>query len=131
MAKKNHAIILRNKERRSLRFVPVYPKYLQQQEDIWKEVPGYFNRFQVSNKGSVCMVKLNFNRVVLPQNQINRRDKGSCLVVNFKMGDRIVKKFVHELVANAFAPNPLNFKKIRHKNGNIHDNRASNLEWVD
>ena len=50
---------------------------------------------------------------------------------SFKMGDRIVKKFVHELVANAFLPNPLNFKKIRHKNGNIYDNRASNLEWVD
>jgi hypothetical protein len=130
MAKKNHAIILRNKERRSLRFVPEYPKYLQPKADIWKEVPGYYNRFQVCNTGEVCMVKLNFNRVLLPQNQINKRDKESYLIVHFKMGDRIVKRLVHELVANAFIPNPLKLTNIRHKNENFLDNRACNLEWV-
>ena len=129
MAKKHHAIILRNKERRSLRLVPDFPKYLQKQEELWKEIPGYSNIFQVSNFGHICMVKFNFNRVVLPQNQIDKRDRSSLLIVHFKIGGKIIKKFVNELVANAFVPNPNNFKNIRHKNGNLLDNRASNLEW--
>jgi len=37
---------------------------------------------------------------------------------------------VHELVANAFIPNPLKLTNIRHKNENFLDNRACHLEWV-
>ena len=38
---------------------------------------------------------------------------------------------VHELVAEAFIPNPGNMKHIRHKDGNIRNNRADNLEWTN
>ena len=37
---------------------------------------------------------------------------------------------VHRLVAQAFVPNPHGFTDILHKNGNILDNRADNLEWA-
>lgn len=43
---------------------------------------------------------------------------------------RYEKKYVHELVAEAFVPNPDHKTNIRHKNGDIRDNRAENLEWV-
>ena len=36
---------------------------------------------------------------------------------------------IHFLVANTHVPNPKKFRFIKHKNGNIHDNSAENLEW--
>lgn len=51
-----------------------------------------------------------------------------CVVLEDDKGDRVVKR-VHELVAIAHVPNPQGKVKIRHKNGDITDNRATNLEW--
>lgn len=38
--------------------------------------------------------------------------------------------YVHRLVALSFLPNPSRALKIRHKNGNTHDNHVTNLEWI-
>lgn len=125
MSKKHHAVILRNKERNSLRSLSK-----DQQSQIWKEITGYSSKFQVSNLGKVCMVKSNFDRLDLPQSLFNKRESSSFLVVYFNIGGKRVVKFVHELVAKAFVTNHNNLKHVKHKNGNIYDNRASNLEWV-
>ena len=123
--KKYHAVILRNKERNSLRGLSE-----DQKSQIWKEITGYGGKFQISNLGNVCMVKSNFERIGLPQSQYNNRKLNSLLIVYFNISGKRIIKFVHELVANAFVTNHNNFKHIKHKNGNIYDNRACNLEWV-
>jgi hypothetical protein len=38
--------------------------------------------------------------------------------------------FVHKLVATTFLSNPDKFSLVGHKNGNLTDNRASNLFWT-
>ena len=57
------------------------------------------------------------------------KDGEPFVVLEDNNGDRVVRK-VCVLVAEAFVPNPNNKSNIRHKNGNVADNRADNLEWV-
>jgi len=39
-------------------------------------------------------------------------------------------KLVHRMVAETFIPNEAGHKCVQHKNGETHDNRASNLRWM-
>lgn len=42
-----------------------------------------------------------------------------------------VKKYVHMMVAESFVPNPNEFKFVIHKDGDVSNNHADNLQWVD
>src|SRR5580765_393476 len=89
-------------------------------DEEWRTVarnPAY----EVSNLGRI--------RKILPL----LRDHNGYLAVQFydpaaKSRHRNVR--VHQLVAEAFLPNPDHLPEVNHKNSNKLDSSAENLEWV-
>jgi len=55
-------------------------------------------------------------------------DKGYLRVV-LSINNKPIKKSIHQLVAEAFIPNPLRLKYVNHKDGNRSNNSVENLEW--
>ena len=96
--------------------------------EIWKDIVGYENLYQISNFGNV--LSLNYANKHFPKIlKTNRHKDGYQLVGLSKNGS---KKFftVHKLVAQAFIPNPQNKEQINHIDGNKANNHVDNLEWV-
>ena len=89
------------------------------ENEIWKDVEGYEDLYQVSNMGRFKRDHI-LKTVLQPTGYLN-----VCLCKNGKC-----KTYrAHKLVAKAFIPNPNNYQVINHKNGNKQDNRVENLEW--
>ena len=58
------------------------------------------------------------------------RDRKGYLATDLYQNGKRTTERVHILVAEAFVPNPDGKPEVNHKDGNKHNNSASNLEWV-
>ena len=102
-------------------------------KEIWKNVTGYENCYQVSNFGNVRSLDRldSAGRKRKGRTLIPIIDKfGYCSVHLLKNGKTKTIK-IHRLVALEFLENPLNYKEINHKDENKQNNSAKNLEWCD
>jgi len=88
---------------------------------LWRDVPGYEGRYQVSNKGAVRNSK---HRPL----KVTENEKGYPRVWLSAHG-KLKHHFVHRLVATAFLPNPAQLPEVNHINGVKTDCRVKNLEW--
>lgn len=61
----------------------------------------------------------------------NKDEKGYNVVNLIDENGKSKECRVDYLVASSFVPNPHNYKNIRHIDGNLENNRADNLEWVE
>ncbi|WP_373991939.1 hypothetical protein [Duganella sp. BuS-21] len=52
------------------------------------------------------------------------------LKVKLRGGSRTGEFFVHELVAETYLPNPNKLPLVRHKDGNVRNNKLDNLQWA-
>lgn len=96
-----------------------------QNEEIWKEIQGYENRYAVSSKGRVMNLK---SGRVLKNGSTPHGYATVCLCKG--NGTKPKQITVHRLVAEAFIPNPLNLPQINHIDEDKRNNDVNNLEWV-
>lgn len=91
-------------------------------EEIWKDIVGYEEIYQVSNFGNVKNIRT--NKIL----KYGINDQNYEIVTLYKKTKKKNMR-IHRLVAQAFIPNPDNLPQINHKDGNKHNNRVDNLEW--
>lgn len=97
--------------------------------EIWRDIDGYEELYQVSNLGNVRSLgngkSNNCKEKIL---KCYKDTSGYPFVRLYKNG--VSKSYkTHRLVASEFIPNPNNFPQVNHKDEIKTNNMVDNLEW--
>lgn len=103
--------------------------------EIWKDIPGYEGRYQVSDEGRVRSV----DRVITCSNKIRRKLPGKILspaktpdghlLVNLGLSKEHRARKVHQLVALSFLGPCSTGLEVCHNDGDPANNAVSNLRY--
>lgn len=88
----------------------------------WKQVPSC-PEYSVSSYGRVRRDATGYE----PHTNTLRGGYERVKMWNY---DRYYYRYRHDLVTEAFLPQPSSEYRLHHKNGNKTDNRVENLEWI-
>lgn len=94
-----------------------------EQDVIWKDIPGYEGLYQVSNDGRVFSER---NGIELSQ----RCTPGGYKIVNLYKNAKQAVSHVHHLVAETFLGSRKKGIAVHHKNHDKTDNKVENLEYM-
>ena len=103
--------------------------------EVWKDILGYEDVYEVSNFGRVRQKVDIFNtrqnkkdfKIIKPD--INYVQRSGYLRINLYKNGKSKHHLVHRLVAEAFMPNPYNLPFVNHKDEDRSNPRLDNLEW--
>lgn len=99
--------------------------------EIFKDIEGYENLYQISNLGNVkSLGNGNSNNSKEKILKPAKDKKGYLYVDLYKQGKRKTYK-VHRLVAKVFIENPNNLPQVNHKDEDKTNNAVENLEFCD
>lgn len=96
-------------------------------EEIWKDIEGYENKYQVSNLGGVR--SLNYNNTGKPKELKQKVNRYGYYEVKLSKNNKTKNFLVSTLVARAFVQNTFNKPKVMHKTADKKNNKAENLTY--
>ena len=98
-------------------------------KEEWRDIKGYESLYQVSNLGRIKSLKNNRDNYREKILKVVQRGKHGYLGIGLHKNGKSKSFYIHRLVAEAFIPNPNNYKEVNHKDENKQNNRVENLEW--
>ena len=105
-------------------------------KEEWKDIKGYEGLYRISNFGKVESVEREVNQGkygktrIAGGSQMSPTDNGNgYLIVGLRNDQRRKNHYVHRLVAEHFVENESGLPCVNHKDYDIRNNRADNLEW--
>lgn len=100
------------------------------EQEIWKPVVGWEGFYEISSLGRVrTSGKYVDGRVYKDKIKKARKNKFGYYYVNLFRNKKFKSIRIHQLVAQAFIPNPENKPCIDHIDTNRENNRVENLRW--
>lgn len=97
------------------------------QQEIWRDILGYEGLYQVSNKGRIFSLPKGYHNGIIKK-QVYSIARNKMRIQLHKSGQR--EQFsVRCLVADMFIPNPKEYKLTRNINGDVRNNKSTNIEW--
>lgn len=98
-------------------------------EEVWENIKGYEEIYQVSNTGKIKRLK---SKSIAQEDRIiaNKTKKNGYKFVCLSLKNIQKYYHVHRLVAETFISNPENKKYVNHIDCNKSNNNVENLEWV-
>lgn len=97
--------------------------------EIWKDIKESDGTYQISDYGRVRRLYKNGKQKIFSLYTKHKKIKG--LYVKVKIQGKIKECRVSRLVAEHFIHKPKDCNIVWHKNEDIYDNYALNLEWID
>ncbi|CAJ1226638.1 NUMOD4 domain-containing protein [Lactiplantibacillus xiangfangensis] len=102
--------------------------------EIWKDVPGFEGKYQVSDLGRVkslnrIRMKHHYPERILNTSKRLTHDGYARVSIRDDFGKQHEYR-VNKLVATVFIPNPENKSSVNHIDGDKLNNAVSNLEWT-
>lgn len=86
-----------------------------------------YHNYYVSDQGLVYSFER--NRWLKPSKQVMNGKETGYLCQTLKVGDKIIRHYIHRLVATIYLPNPDNKPWVNHIDGDRSNNAVHNLEW--
>ena len=104
--------------------------------ELWREVPGYDGRYEVSSYGRVRSKDMIIFNFLTKRNNfregrvLSLQDNQGYLKTRLLMNGVGRTISVHRLVAEAFVTKPEGCNVVNHLDGDKANNNAENLEWT-
>ena len=95
--------------------------------EVWKPI-GAYPEYDISSLGRVRNAKKTAKHEVDRIRVPDYNSRGYARL-RLRRDGKVIRKFIHRLVAEAFLENPEGKELVDHINGDPSDNRLSNLRW--